>query len=260
MSAAVLTHVANKVATLTLNRPEAMNAMLPEHLALFISELRAVEARKDVRVIVVTGAGRSFCSGGDLNFLQTVRKMSEAEVKEVVYEGFAGASRALRLCNKPTIAAVNGPAVGAGCEFAISCDLRVVKRKAFFSEAWIELGTVPALGGMFILPRLIGLGRATNMILRGTRVYGEEARAIGLAEEVTDEENFQEVVDAMAADLARRPPQTMAVAKQGLRRGQESSYAAEMEFNVYAQAMLIKGEAHREGVLALLEKRPAVFD
>lgn len=255
----ILTSIENRVGTITFNRPEFMNAMMPEHLAVFIQAVRAFEADPAVRVIVVTGAGRSFCSGGDLNFLQNVRNMSQAEIKNVVYGGYVGAARALHDCSKPTIAAVNGPAVGAGCEFAISCDLRVVKRKAFFSEPWIELGTVPALGGMFILPRLIGLGRATKMILRATRVYGDEALAIGLANEVADEENFADVVKEVASDLARRPPETLAVARQGLRRGLESTYAAEMEFNLYAQAMLIKGDAHREGVQALLEKRPANF-
>lgn len=259
MSTSILVAVSERVATLTMNRPDAMNAMLPEHLAVLRAELARCEADPDVRVIVLTGSGASFCSGGDLNFLQHVRGMSATEVKEVVYAGFVGTARALRMCTKPTIAAVNGPAVGAGCEFAISCDLRVVARQAFFSEAWVNLGTVPALGGMFILPRLVGIGRAHDMILRATRVYGEEAVAIGLANQVVDAGELAQATRAMALDLAGRPPETLAVAKQGLRRGMESSYAAEMEFNLYAQAMLIKGEAHREGVQALLEKRKPVF-
>lgn len=260
MSEVILTRVADRVATITLNRPESMNSMLPEHLGVLVDAVKRFERDPAVRVIVLTGAGRAFCSGGDLNFLQRVRDMSHAEIKDVVYEGYVGAARALRGCGKPIIAAVNGPAIGAGCEFALSCDLRIVKRRAFFSESWIELGTMPALGGMFLLPRMIGIGRATDMVLRGKRVYGDEAVAIGLANEVADDADFEAKVDEVARDLAKRPTETMALAKMGLRRGLESTYSGELEFNLFAQAMLIKGPAHREGVNALLEKRAPNFE
>ncbi|MDP3134753.1 MAG: enoyl-CoA hydratase-related protein [Burkholderiaceae bacterium] len=260
MSNDILSRVENRVGYININRPEHRNALVPEALVEFIAAIRAHDRNPQVKVIVVGGVGKSFCSGGDLNFLQHVRTMSPAEVRTVVYEGFVGACAILRGVNKPTIAAVNGPAVGAGCEIAVSCDFRIVSRTAFFSEPWIELGTAPVLGGMFIIPRLIGLERATNMMLRATKIYGEEAKAIGLASEVVDQDALDDMVNTYALDMAKRPSETMSVIKQGLRRGLESTYAAEMDFNLYAQAMLIKGKAHEEGVRALLEKRAPVFD
>ncbi|MBN9427448.1 MAG: enoyl-CoA hydratase/isomerase family protein [Burkholderiales bacterium] len=260
MSNEILTRVEGRVGRITINRPEQRNALIPEHLTQLIDAIKDFENQREIKVIVLGAAGKSFCSGGDLNFLQHVRTMSAAEVKEVVYEGFVGVCKALRNCEKPTIAAVNGAAVGAGCEIAISCDFRIAARSAFFSEPWIELGTAPALGGMFLLPRLIGLGRATDMMLRGTRVSADEAQRIGLATEVADDAGLEALVQAYAQDLAKRPAPTMSVIKQGLRRGLESSYGAELEFILYAQSMLIRGRAHEEGVRALLEKRAPNFD
>lgn len=260
MTQELLKTVQNGVGTITFNRPEMMNGVGPAQLDELIAAMQAYEANDSVRAIVITGAGKAFCAGGDKRFLHEMTKMTPDEIKRVVYRAFLGAARAVKLCSKPTIAAVNGPAVGAGCELAVACDFRLISTKGFFCENWIDLGVIPPLGGMFLLPRLIGLERASNMVMRATRVYGEEAKSIGLATEVCEPEALLERATNLAEELARRPRQALAIVKQGLRRGLESSLGSEWEFNMQAQAMLVSGHDFAEAVSAMEAKRRPVFE
>ena len=260
MAQELLLTIQNSVGTISFNRPEMMNAVGPPQLEELISAIQAFEGNDDVRAIVITGIGKAFCSGGDKAFLRAITQATPDEIKRVVYRAFLGAARAVKLCSKPTIAAVNGPAVGAGCELAVACDFRLVSTKGFFCENWIDLGIIPPLGGMFLLPRLIGLERASNMVMRATRVYGEEAKSIGLATEVCEAEALLGRAASFAEELARRPRQAISIAKQGLRRGMESSLNNEWEFNLQAQAMLIRGDDFAEAVSAMEAKRRPVFE
>ena len=165
----------------------------------------------------------------------------------------------MKLSAKPTIAAVNGAAIGAGCELAVACDFRVVSREAFFCENWIELGIIPPLGGMYLLPRLIGLERASNMVLRAQRVYGEEAVRIGLATVCVEPTALAASALEIARELAARSPRALAAARQGLRRSMEGTLEGEWEFNLQAQAMLFAGRDFGEAVAAMNEKRKPVF-
>jgi enoyl-CoA hydratase/carnithine racemase len=255
----LLTNVENGVGTITFNRPEVMNGLTPAYLHRFIATVQSFERDESVRVIVLTGAGKAFSSGGDKAFLRELTGMTPAQIRDAVYGSFLGATRTVKLCSKPTVAAVNGPAVGAGCEIAVACDFRLVAEDAFFCENWIELGIIPPLGGMLLLPRLIGLERATNMVMRGTRVYGPEAKAIGLATECVVADKLDELVREFGKELAGRPRAALAMAKQGLRRGMEGTLAGEWEFNLQAQAMLIGGPDFAEAVDALEQKRKPVF-
>jgi enoyl-CoA hydratase/carnithine racemase len=210
-------------------------------------------------VLLFTGAGQDFSSGGDKGFLHELKAMTPAEVREVVYAAFLGAVRTVKLCRKPTVAAVNGAAVGAGCELAVACDFRLVTPKSFFHENWSAIGLIPPLGGMYLLPRLIGLERAANMVMRAQRVYGEEAVDIGLATKCVALDKLAEEAAAFALDLARRSPNALALAKVGLRRGMEGTLAGEWDFNVMAQSTLITGRDFAEALAAMDEKRPPVF-
>lgn len=245
----------NRVATVTFNRPAVLNALTPALLDQVIAAVGALEADDGVRVLVFTGAGAAFSAGGDRSFLRELTAMSPEEIRRTVYRSFAGAAKAIKLCAKPTVAAVNGAAVGAGCELAVACDFRLVTPQAFFLENWIELGIVPPLGGMFLLPRLIGLERAANMVMRGVRVPGEEAVAIGLATKLVEPGRLAREAQAFAEDLARRSPAALAVAKAGLRRGMEATLAEEWEINIQAQSMLIGGPDFRAAVGKLDGKR-----
>jgi len=259
MSPDILCVVQEGVATVTFNRPEVMNALSPEYLKRFIATFQELEARADVRVIALTGSGRAFSSGGDKEFLRELLAMSPSQVRDVVYSSFLGASRAVKLCSKPTVAIVNGPAVGAGCELAVACDFRLVAQEAFFCENWIDLGIIPPLGGMLLLPRLVGLERASNMVMRGVRVYGPEARSIGLATECVPLAELQQLAQGFLDDMASRSQNALRVAKQGLRRGMEGTLNGEWEFNLQAQAALIKGEDYAEAVEAIEAKRKPAF-
>ena len=259
MTQDILTSVQDGVGIITFNRPEMMNAVNPGVLQHVINAIETFDRDDNVRVMVLTGAGRGFCSGGDRPFLATLTKMTPDEIKRTIYASFLGTARAIKMASKPVIAAVNGAAVGAGCEFAVACDFRIVSSKAFFCENWVDLGLIPPLGGMLLLPRLIGLECTTDMLMRATRIYGPEAKAIGLATEVCEPEELMARTMAFAAELVRRPRQSLAVIKQGLRRGLEGNLVGEWEFNVQAQSILFSGADFAEALAAIDGKRAPVF-
>jgi enoyl-CoA hydratase/carnithine racemase len=249
-----------RVGRITFNRPERLNALTPETMAQLSEAVAGFESDGDVRALVIGGRGEAFSAGGDMDFVAELRHKTPVEVKETVYKYFQGAVKRIKLCPKPTIAAVHGPAVGAGCEIAIACDFRLATPEAMFYQSWRELGIIPPLGGMFLLPRIIGLARATEMILLGTKVGGEEAERIGLVNKVVPKAELEAEALALAERLAEGPPLAYAVAKEGLRRGMESSLAAEWEFNLYAQAMLFSSQDFAEAAQAFKEKRRPKFE
>lgn len=259
MSEDILVETRGAVAWVTLNRPESMNAMTPALMGRLREIVSGLDQDEAVRVVVFTGAGRGFSAGGDREFLDEVTRMTPFEIKRSVYENFQGAVKAVKLLSKPTIAAVNGPAVGAGCELAVACDFRIVSSEAYFLETWVNLGVIAPLGGMFLLPQLVGLGVATEMLMLGKRVGADEAARLGLATEVVAPEKLEEAATALAEKLAAGPPLALSLFKEGLRRGMESSLAAEWEFNLYAQAMLLNSADFAEAVAAMAEKRQPEF-
>ena len=259
MSQDILVHTAEKIATVTLNQPEKLNAMTPAMMGRLREIMAGLETDPEVRVIVFTGAGNGFSAGGDRDFLGDVTRMTPFEIKKAVYENFQGATKAVKLCPKPTIAAVNGAAVGAGCELAVACDFRIAADTAFFLESWVHLGVIAPLGGMFLLPQLVGLGKATEMLMLGTRVDAKEAERIGLVNRTVPGEQLMDAAMEMARQLAAGPPLALSVFKEGLRRGMESTLAAEWDFNLYAQSMLLNSEDFAESVAAMAEKRTPNF-
>ncbi|MEE8395593.1 MAG: enoyl-CoA hydratase/isomerase family protein, partial [bacterium] len=177
----IIVEKAGNVGKINFNRDRRMNALMPEMLEEIMAALSGFGQDAEVRAVVFTGNGRAFSSGADMKFLEPLFEMKPFEIKKEVYSSFGGAIKTLKLFPKPTIAAVNGPAFGAGCELALACDFRIASEQAVFCERWIGLGLIPPLGGMFLLPRLIGLAKATEMIMLGTEVDGTEAAKIGLA-------------------------------------------------------------------------------
>ncbi|HEX9841581.1 MAG TPA: enoyl-CoA hydratase/isomerase family protein [bacterium] len=255
----ILLDVAEHIATVTLNRPQVLNAMTPAVMGHLRDAVAEAEAHPDVRVVVFTGAGRGFSSGGDRQFLAEVTRMRPFEIKQTVYAAFSAGIKAVKLCGKPTIAAVNGAAVGAGCELAVACDFRIAAESAVFVENWVHLGIIAPLGGMFLLPQIVGLGAATEMLMLGKRVDAAEALRIGLVREVVPDAGLMHAARALAAQLAEAPPLALGVYKEGLRRGMESTLAAEWEFNIYAQALLLNSQDFAEAVAAVQEKRKPRF-
>lgn len=248
-----------RVRVITMSRPETLNAMTPEGMASLGERLEAAGADPEVRVVVVTGEGAAFSAGGDIGFLQEIPATAPARVKDVVYGSFQRPTRAIRSMEKPVIAAVNGPAIGAGCELAVAADFRIASDRARFGEVWIRIGCVPALGGMFLLPRIVGLTRATEMILTGEIVDAAEAHRIGLVGRVVPHEHLMDRVLELAKSLADGPARALAVAKAAINRGLSSNLAAELEATVTAQIMCFTTADFREGVSALAERRPPRF-
>jgi len=259
MTDVVLVAQADGVLTLTLNRPDSLNALTVEVMGALADRLEAAAADRSARAVVITGAGSAFSAGGDLAFLQELPGMPPARAKEVVYGNFQRVPRLVRAMDKPVIAAVNGAAVGAGCEIAVACDFRIASEKARFGEVWITLGCIPALGGMYLLPRLVGFARATELVLTGAIIDAREALRIGLVNKVVMPPDLPRAAEELARNLARGPARAIAAAKEALNRGLASTFSAELDATVDGQVMCFGTRDFAEGVRALTEKRPPRF-
>jgi enoyl-CoA hydratase/carnithine racemase len=259
MDAVVLAEHHDGVTTLTINRPEALNALTVEAMAALADRLEAAAGDPRTRAVVVTGAGSAFSAGGDVAFLQELPAMPPEHIRSVVYGTFQRVTRAIRGMPKPVVAAVNGAAVGAGCEIAVACDFRIASERARFGEVWINLGCVPALGGMFLLPRIVGLARATELVLTGEVIDAREALRIGLVTRVVMPPDLGPAAHELAARLARGPARALAAAKAALNRGLGSTLDEELAAALDAQIACFGTRDFAEGVRALAEKRPPRF-
>lgn len=263
-AADVLYQVRGSIAILTLNRPEKMNALT---LASHRNLARAIEeANQDeqVRVIVLTGAGRAFCSGDDVSevFLSSEEdtfKTREAILRQI--EGkhpFPGGGHPLLWLHKPSIAAVNGPAVGYGCELALLCNLRVASERARFSEIFLRVGLIPD-ESLILLPRLVGLAKAYEMILTADFIEAREAERIGLVNQVVPHDELMPTTMKLAEKIASQPPIAVRLALEGIRRGLALPLEAFLRFHALAAPFCSETEDHKEGARAFLEKRRPVF-
>jgi enoyl-CoA hydratase/carnithine racemase len=251
--------VAGEIGAVSLNRPEKNNALRPQTLQELCAGVDELVRNDAVRAIVLRGNGKHFSAGADFEFLDRLTGMQPAAIQQEIYTHFQGAARRIYHCPKPTVALVSGAAVTVGCELALACDFRIVSDDGKFQESWIKLGLMPPLGGLFLLPRLIGLGRAAQMVLRGEAVSGAAAVQIGLASEVVPANQIDERGRVFAAELASLPPRAYATIKEALHRGLESSMQNEWSANVLAQAMLLSTADFREGLAAVKERRPGQF-
>ncbi len=247
------------IAAVTVARADIGNASSPEMLGEIRDAFATLSGEREVRAIVLAAEGKHFSVGADFAFLEQLTSMSATEIKDTVYANFQGAARAIYRCPKPTLALVQGAAVTVGCELALACDFRVAADNAMFQESWIRLGIMPPLGGTFLLPRIVGLGRAMDMCLRGRQVRAEEALAIGLASEVVSRDQLAARGMDLACELAASAPLAYATVKQSLQRALESSMDAEWQANLASQALLLGSDDHREGLAAVTEKRTPRF-
>lgn len=249
---------AGSVRTLTIDRPERKNAIPAAGWRKLREEFEAFEA-SPLRVLVVTGAGGDFCSGADLfdpdgiEALQSVagRFRRMAEVGE--------AAAALARVTKPTVAAVDGVAAGAGLNLALGCDIVVATSRVRMAEVFVKRGLVVDFGGTWLLPRVVGLQRAKEMALTGRIVEADEAREIGLVWRVVEPDALAAEVDALTARLLEGAPLAQALIKAGLNRSLESSFADSLAYETQAQAVCLGTEDVAAGVAAFLAKRTPEF-
>jgi enoyl-CoA hydratase/carnithine racemase len=247
------------IGILSLNRPDRGNAVRPQTLTEICEAMDSLDENDAVKAIILRAEGKHFCSGADFKFLDSLTTMSPVDVHGQIYHQFQGAAKRIYHCRKPTVALIAGAAVTVGCELSLACDFRLVSEGAFFQESWIKLGLLPPLGGLFLLPRLVGLGRAKQMVLRAEPVNAEMAVSIGLAMEVFKREDLDARGKQFAMDLSRMAPLAYASAKQAMHRGLETTMEAEWSSNVLNQAMLLSSNDYREGLSAVKDKRQPLF-
>ncbi|MFZ4688002.1 MAG: enoyl-CoA hydratase/isomerase family protein [Polymorphobacter sp.] len=247
------------IARIMFARGEAGNASRPAMLGQLRDAMTMLTARADVRAIIIAAEGKHFSVGADFAFLDELTTLSATAVKTTVYDNFQGAAKAIYRCPKPTIALVQGAAVTVGCELALACDFRIAADTAMFQESWIKLGIMPPLGGVFLLPRIVGLGRAADMCLRGVAVKADAALAMGLVSEVVAAAALAERGLALARELAATAPLAYAVVKESLHRALETSMDAEWSANLPNQAVLLGSDDFREGLAAARARRAPLY-
>lgn len=243
------------VAVIELSRADQKNSIAPDTIENISKAFDLAVADENVRSIVLAGQGRHFCTGASPELMASLRDASPLEVRNNVYGTAQALVRRIYHCPKPTIAAVSGAAITLGCEFAIACDFRIVDESAYFQEAWIRLGLLPPLGGMFLLPRMVGIACASEMILEGRKVEADEALHIGLANRLVAKAELRSQACEWATQLAALPPRAYQFAKEGLHRAFESTMEKEWAANLMAQAILMSSEDFAEGVASVVERR-----
>lgn len=249
--------IEDTIATVALNRPDVRNAINDAMRAELIGVLDRLGADDSVRAVVLTGKGTAFCAGGDVSKMQERLK---APAGDVAFNGWRRQRRthqgiaALHGMSKPTVAAVNGAAVGLGCDLALCCDFIIASTEAVFAMSFIQRGLVPDGGGLYFLPRRIGLARAKELIFTGRRVKSEEALRIGMVDRVSAADTLLADARAWAAELSRGSPVALALSKSILDKTFELSDEQVFALGREAQAICYTTTEHRESVAAFLSK------
>jgi len=248
----------NGVALLTLNRPERLNSFTTAMHEEVSQALGRVEGETAIRALLITGAGRGFCAGQDLN-LREAALGGDFDAGAAIERYYNPLVRRLRALKKPVIAAVNGPAAGAGANLALACDIVIAARSASFLQAFCRIGLVPDTGGTWFLPRLAGSARALGMMLLGEALPAATAAEWGLIWRVVDDETLMDEARALAGKLAQGPTVGLGLIKEALNRSLASTLEAQLDAERDLQRLAAKSTDFREGVAAFLEKRPAKF-
>jgi len=261
----ITVEVKDHIATVTLNRPQKLNAytnLMGDELTHAYTDL---SKDPDVRVIVMTGAGRGFCSGADVGgvFQKQIndegKPASSARITAQVVHPRSGLHYALYNCAKPTIAAINGPAVGIGLTLTLLQDIRIMAEEASIGAIFARMGLMPELGSTFMLPRLVGLAKALELTYTAKVLKAKEALDIRLVNQVVPGEGLMTAVQEMATQIASLPPLALAVSKRALHQGAENDFDAAVQTETFGLDYLFKTQDHKEAVAAFLEKRPAKF-
>lgn len=257
MAETILFAVENGVATLTLNRPDRLNALNRTMTAEILEALRLCARDAAVRCLVITGAGRGFCAGQDLEEFQMLE--GPDTVGDHLRRGFNQIALGLYNLEKPVIAKINGVAAGAGLGIALAADMRIAADKARFAAAFIGIGLAPDSGVSWLLPRLVGPGKAFEMLAGGAVVDAAEALRLGLANQVVPSEELDATVAALAQRLAQAPTRGIGLTKRVLHRAATLTLAEALEYEAQVQDIAIGTADHSEGVAAFLAKRPPRF-
>jgi len=245
----------NGVATLMLNRPERFNAFNLEMVNRWADLLES--ARKDdrIKVVVVTGAGKAFCAGGDMDELESFLTMDAAGKKSFLWDNVHRIPLALQRLDRPVIAALNGTARGAGLDMALMCDLRVAERSTIFAESYISMGVMAGDGGCYFLPRLVGVSKALELLWTGETITATEAERIGMVSRVVDDGQALAAALALADKIAKQPPAAIQFIKRATYQSMTMSLEAHLDQISSHMAVLEDMPAFRERVSAFKQRR-----
>jgi len=253
----ILKNIKNKVATLTLNRPEVFNSFNREMALLLQNELDACEKNPEVGAIVLTGSGKAFCAGQDLK--EVTSPELNPGFKKILEEHYNPIISRIRNIEKPIIAAVNGVAAGAGANIALACDVVITSENASFIQAFSKIGLVPDSGGTFFLPRLIGFQKASALMMLGDKISAEEAEKLGMVYKVVAPESFLEEVNTIANTLANMPTKALGLTKRLLNNSMQNSLEEQLNLESKLQIKSAQSEDYAEGVDAFVNKRKPNF-
>jgi enoyl-CoA hydratase/carnithine racemase len=253
----ILVDKRGRVLVITLNRPDVLNAFRMTMAQELVQALQQADEDDSVGCVVLTGAGRGFCSGADVRgFFDSLRQATESPNAA---GSIVGLPRFMLDLKKPLIAAINGPAVGVGCTMILPCDIRIASERARFGYIFSRVGLVPEFGSSFLLPRIVGLGNALELCLTGRIIDAQEALAVGLVNKVVPHDDLMDETMALAAVLANGPTRTMSLVKKVLHQGLVTDLDQAQRNEEEAFAWCLRSPEHIEGVRAFLEKRPARF-
>lgn len=255
----VLLDKKDRIGTITLNRPEKYNAFAGNMREEILEAVEDACRDPEVRAIVITGAGKAFCTGGDVD--EFVSGKAQVLSKKVSNERHTMHKIVLAInsVEKPVIAAVNGVAAGGGCNLALSCDIRIASEKARFGQTFTRIGLHPDWGGIHFLPRLVGYAKAAELIFSGDIIDAQEAVRIGMVNRVVEHDELMSVTYALADRMASNAPIPIALAKRGLQSFHKMDLAQALDYEAYVLEVTSKSEDFREGSKAFLEKRKPEF-
>ena len=255
----ILVSESDGIMTITLNRPEKLNAFIGHMRRDLAEALEHGGSERSIRVVVITGAGRSFCAGGDVEF--TAQLMDRHDSEE--FSRILGAGRrvilAIRQMTKPVIAAVNGVAAGAGCNLALACDFRIASTAATFTQSFVKGGLNPDWGGTYFLPRLVTPNKACELFFLGETINAEEAARLNIVNQVVLPEDLDNTVQRLAERLRAAPPIAIAAAKQAVYMSEAQDLEEMLRYETEAQLRCFESDDGHEGVRAFLEKREPRF-
>ncbi|WP_295522514.1 crotonase/enoyl-CoA hydratase family protein [uncultured Pseudacidovorax sp.] len=259
-----LTHTREgAIVILTMDQPQTRNALTGNTaVEEFVQACDAIRADTSVKAVILTGAGPVFSSGGNVKDMQRFfdDALTPDRIREEYRQGIQRIPRALYHLDVPVICAINGPAIGAGLDLACMCDIRIASETATFAESFVRVGIVPGDGGAWLLPRAVGMAKASEMAFTGEAIDAREALACGLVSRVVAPEALLDTARALAQRIAANPGAVMRMTKRLLREGQQASLESLLEMSAGYQAIAHKTADHREAVMAFVEKRAARFD
>jgi 2-(1,2-epoxy-1,2-dihydrophenyl)acetyl-CoA isomerase len=251
--------IADGYAAVTLNRPDRLNSFNPEMHQRLRDALDEIEQREDVRAVLLTGAGRAFCSGQDLAERRMAPGAPPPDLGASLDANFNPLVRRLRALPKPVVCAVNGVAAGAGANVALACDIVLAGRSACFIQAFCKIGLVPDSGGTYFLPRLVGGARAMGLALLGDRIEAEDAERMGMIWKCVDDAQLVGDAHALARHFASQPTRGLAAIKRALQASASNTLDQQLDLERDLQRELGRSEDYREGVAAFLAKRSPRF-